>query len=393
MRNSFILLFMLLSTAVFSQQQLIDQSNKLIEAKKYKSAYQLLDKVDPQNNTPSVSMTKANLILDYFVSSVMHQAFALEDLQPEQDLNELRSKEGDYEFFAFPADTILAELIKEYPEKYELHLTLGRYYHDVHLKYGSNWIIPDSMIVLKFMTSYGRAYEKGVYDARSLYGLGYGFLLFKNYKQSIPFFKQSIEADSTDPAAYYNLGYACLFNDERGNAVNYAVKAIELYQYPAYKAEAARLAAVAFAEMNDAEKALDLYRFANQVNPNDYNTLRPLLAMEIQLNDTAFRRTAGNFLALAPRNPAIYQDLMQIFWKNRKQDVLIDFLDHARPYYTADTTVSANLIFFIGKIHFDKGDTTLAIRNFRQSRELFNHVYEPEHAVFTVIDQYLELQE
>lgn len=384
-------ILMLFATGLsFSQQQILDSANKLIEKRQYLSAYQLLNEADPGNSIPGVAIAKTSLVLEYYVRSVMHVSFALADLEPDQQLNELRSSEGNFDLFIFSPDTVLNNLIEIYPENYELHKSLGNFYHDVHLKYGSNWIIPDSMLVVRFMKNYGEAFENEVYDARSLYGLGYAFLLYQQYQQSIKFFVMSIELDPENPSAYYNLAYAFLYNNEKEKAIASALKAMELYQYAPYAAESARIAAVAYAEMDRPKKALEFYRKANEIYPDDYYTLRPLLAMEVQLGDTAFPRRTENFLALSPANPSIYQDLMHIYWRNGKQDLLINFLENRKNVYRSDTNVVANLHFFIGKIQHDKGDSTLSIQNFREARNLFDNVYQQEHDVFKVIDDYLQ---
>lgn len=101
-----ILVLMCSFLSTYSQDNSIQKAEKLIEDKKYESAYKLLNEADPDNQNP-------------------------------ENCNHLKSP--------------------------------GNYYNEIYLKYPYGWFEPDSTVVQKFRKNYILACEKGVYDYWSLY--------------------------------------------------------------------------------------------------------------------------------------------------------------------------------------------------------------------------------
>lgn len=58
---------------------------QLINNKKYESAMKLLQCADSNVNRPDYVIAKTELVLNYFVTSIMHQFFALKDLKPNEE--------------------------------------------------------------------------------------------------------------------------------------------------------------------------------------------------------------------------------------------------------------------------------------------------------------------
>ncbi|GAB7089700.1 tetratricopeptide repeat protein [Marinifilum fragile] len=372
----------------FAQDNALEKANKLIETKKYESAYQVLNNADPNNEKPEITIAKTNLFLNYFATSIMHQMFALTDLKPDEDIMDIRGKAGNFAMFRFSADSVLINLIKKYPNNYKLKKELGYYYHEVHLKYQGSWLQPDSLLIDQFKKNYLDAYKNGIYDYWSTYGIGYAYLMNKEFKSSIPFFEKSIALRNDYPSSHYNLAYAYLYTDQRDKGIESAKKAMNLYEYPNYKADAARMIAVMYREIEDYEKAIDFYKQADQILPHDYYTLRPLLELELSLKKEEYKERTNQFFLVAPGNPTIYQDLMNIYWNNQKEDELLAFLTQQHKNYQQDPKVDGNLYFYTAVIQYDKEDFSNAKLNFEKSREVFKKVFETNHRVFEIIDSY-----
>lgn len=388
MKKTFILILIFKFAFSFAQESTIDKANKLIDNRKYESAYNILNEADPNNEQPEIVIAKTDLFLNYFVSSIMHQMFALKDLEQNEEILDIRGSEGSFSMFTFSPDSILLQLIEKYPTKYELNKELGFYYHEVHLKYQGRWLIPDSILVDKFKTNYLKAYENNIYDYWSTYGIGYAYLMKQDYKSSIPFFEKSVELKNDYPSSHYNLAYAFLYTDQRKKAIKSAKKAMNLYDYPQYKADAARMIAVIYRELEDNKNAIDFYRQADEIQPKDYNTLKPLLEMEVAQNTKTYDKLTKEFFLLAPDNPTIYQDLMKIYWNYKKADELLDFLSSQHENYLNDNKVNGNLYFYSATIHYDKEDFKNAKINFEKSRKIFAKIFAKNHPVFKAIDSY-----
>jgi len=375
-------------TVSFAQKGVIDEANKLIELKKYESAYKLLDNADPNNEKPDIAIAKTKLVLNYYVTSEMHQIFALKDLTPNEKLSAIRGGEGNYSRYKFSPNTILLDLIEKHPNNYELQKELGNFYHEIHLNYENNWLIPDSVLVNKFKNYYLNAYEKGVFDSWSAYGIGYAYLINLDYQSAIPFLKKSIELNSKDPYSNYNLAYAYLYTDQTEKGIESAKKALDLYDDPDDKANVARMIAVMYLEQEDSVNAIEYYKKADAIQPNNYSTVKALLELEMDLNMEAYRQRTKQFFLLAPEAPTIYQDLMRFYWTANKPDELIRFLSEQTNNYSTDYTVSGNLKFYTALIQHDKKDFKNAKLNFRLAKEAYEKVFDADHQVFKVIESY-----
>lgn len=384
--------FLLLSCNLsFGQMNVdvINNVNELIKNKKYETAYSILQKADPENQDPDLVIQKTNLLLDYFVVSIAHTLFSLKDLEPQEDIMDVRGSQGETSMFSFEVPAVFASLLKKYPDNYLLMKTLGRYYHEVHLKYNKNWFEPDSIVVDNFEKNYRIAYKNGVYDYNSLYAIGYANLLKGKTNEAIGYFLKSIELNKDYPSSHYNLAYAYLYTDRREKAIEYAKNAFALYEYPAYKADAAKLIGITYGELNDFENAKKYFRLADTINPNDYYVLRPLLNYEVLTKDVNYKITSDRFLKVDPENPTIYEDLIKIYFQAAMPDSLIKFLNAKKNEYKESDMVYANLFFYIAKIQYDHKDYQNSKENFEKARGIFKMVLGPDHDVFKVIDYYL----
>ncbi|WP_319503484.1 tetratricopeptide repeat protein [uncultured Draconibacterium sp.] len=375
-------------TISFAQKGVIDEANKLIELKKYESAFKLLDDADPNDEKPEIAIAKTKLVLNYYVSSEMHEIFALKDLTPNEKLSAIRGSEGNFTNYKFSPNTVLSDLIEKYPDNYELQKELGNFYHEIHLKYDDNWLLPDSVLVEKFQSYYLNAYDHDVFDAWSAYGIGYAYLINLDYQSSIPYFKKSIELNNKDPYSNYNLAYAYLYTDQTEKGIESAKKALDLYDDPGNKANVARMIAVMYLELEDSVNAMEYYKRSDAIQPDNYSTVEALLELEMALNMESYKERTKQFFLLAPEAPAVYQDLMRFYWTANKPDELIQFLAEQTNNYSADYRVSGNLKFYTALIQHDKKDFKNAKLNFQLAKEAYEKVFASDHQVFKVIESY-----
>jgi tetratricopeptide (TPR) repeat protein len=373
----------------FAQNEAIERAKQLVSSKKYESAINVLNEVDPKNQDPEVVIAKTEIFLNYFVSSLMHQMFALKDLEENEDIANIRGSEGNFSMFLFMADSILTDLIISHPKNFNLYKTLGNFYHEIHLKYYESWLIPDSAVIRNFSKNYSIAYENGVYDYWSLFGLGYSYINDEDYNKAIPFFEKSIELKNDHPSSHYNLAYSYLNTGQWEKAIESATKAMNLYQIPEYKADAARLVAIAYSELENSEKAFDYYSLSNEYEPSNYYTLKSLLFYKLHFGHEAYKSTTEEFFTLAPENPIIYQDLMELYWHANKPNELIDFLRSQLNNFNDNDLVKGNIHFSMALIHYEKEEFTEAKKNFALSKDFLLNVFEPDHPAFEALDSYL----
>lgn len=379
-----------ISFALFAQRSEIKKAQKLIENKKYSSAFELLQEADPQDNDPAIAVVKTEIVLDYFVSSIMHQMFALKDIGEEEDIMDYRGANGEFELFAFSPDSVLLQLIKAYPENYTLHKALGSYYHQVHLKYPGSWLETDREVMNRFFAYYKDAYDHDVKDHWSVYGIGYYFLYLEKFSESIPYLEESVALNPSYPSGHYNLAYAYLYTEQQQKAINSAKQALQKYQAPGLKSDAANMLGTIHLELSDTSEAMSYYQIADSINPGNYYVLRPLMNLQLALNTLDHQERVLEFFKLAPDNPTIYQDLMKAYWDVDRINELLLFFSEQHKNYVNDPKVDGNLYFYKGVIYNDLNNRESAVIEMKKARGVFMGVYSEDHPVFGVIDQFLE---
>lgn len=384
------LLLIFCFSMVYSQNESVGNVDALLSAGKYESAYKMLDKADPKNQQPDIVIAKTDLLLKYYVKSNMHQLFGLKDLNPIEDITRLREQNGSYSMIAFAPDSVLNKLIITNPANYKLRKALGNYYQDVYFNYPDSWFIPDSVIVDKFRDNYLLAYKNGVFDYKSLYGLGYAYLTDEDYKSAILYFQKSIELKKDAPESYFNLASAYLNSDQPQLALPNAQKALEMYVEPEDKVDAARMTAQIYLELKQKNNAMNYFQKANDIQPNDYYTLMPLLGLELELDNANYKNLTADIFSLAPDNPVVYQDLLNAYKENEKESEFMSFLESQKMNYRNNTKIQAHICFYSGVAQYELNRWVDAKINFEKARNLFKNLFQPNHSIFKVIDSYTD---
>ncbi len=387
MRKIFTLFLTLLSLPVIGQTQseTIKRANELIADKKFETAFTLLDSYDPTNDKPDIVLLKEDILLNYFVTSIMHQMFALTDININEDILDYRGRDGAYSMQMFQVDSILTRLIRIDPTNCKLYKGLGDYYYDAHLRYGDNWLKNNKEQFELMQTNYQKAVDGDCADYLSHYVLGYVNLAQEKISESISHFLKSIEINTNYATSHYNLAYAYLFTDDRKNALPHAKKALDLYEDTNYKSDAARMVGQIYTELDDKENAITYYETADKINPENYYNIEPLLNLYVKTDNKKAIETTNTFFNLAPANPTIYNDLEKIYISNGKANDLTDFYKSQFIKFKDNDKVTGNLNFYLGRIYLQT-DKILAKEYFSAANEVFKKVFANDHAVFNAIN-------
>jgi len=359
MKPALSLLLILFSFKGFSQtvEKALKSSDQLVSEKKYESAFKLLEKIDTNNNNADVVIAKENIVLGYFVTSIMHITFSLKDLQPNENIDDYRGKAGSSTAHIFPVDSLLNRLIKNEPDNYKLYIALGNYYYEVFLNYNANWVKNSETLFKLIEENYTRAIALHAVDYMTYYELGYIEDIQKKYAQATNYFQKSIELNNSYANSFYNLALAYLYQDDRSNAVIYAVKSLDLYHDKSYKGDAARMAGEIYGELKDTVKEVYYYELSDKIDPENYDTLNALLNSYVQTRNLKETPTLNTFYMLAPENPAIYNELANIY--DAKPAGLIKFYESKLPNYTNNDKVYGSLCFYLAQLYVDTDNKSL----------------------------------
>jgi tetratricopeptide (TPR) repeat protein len=385
MKPTLLLFLLLISFRSFCQtvEETLKKSNQLIVEKKYNTAFDLLEKADPKNNDADIVLAKEDIVLGYFVSSIMHQLFALKDLQPNEDVIDYRGQEGSYSMHVFRADSILNRLIKTQPDNYKLYHGLGNYYYEVYLHYNANWTESAETLFKLIEENYTKALSIHSGDYMTYYELGYINEIQKKYQQASNYFIKSIELNNKYGNAYYNLAFAYLYQEDRTNALKYAIKSIDLYDDKAFKGDAARMVAEIYGELNDIKNEINYYELSDKIDPKNYYTLKALLAGYVKTNSSKEKSTLNTFYSLAPENPTIYNDLTKIY--TDKSAELITFYESKLPDYNTNKKVYGGLNFYLAQLYIPSNKQK-AKECLIKAKSAFSDVFTKDNGVFKAID-------
>ena len=391
MKKITILLLTFMAFAGYSQAQtdVLSAAQKLIDAKKYESAYVLLDKDDPDNEKPDVVLMKEDIVLNYFVSSIMHQAFALKDLKKNEDVMDYRGKNGSFSMFSFQVDSVLLKLIAAYPDNCKLYRGLAFYYNEVLNKYGEYWLIDEEGLTQKAIDNGKKAIDGGCGDYNTYHNTGVALLWQEETEASIPYLKKATELEPKNADAHYNLAYAYLFTEQLDNALPQAKTSYDLYKDKDLKGDAARMTGQILMEKGDYRNALKYFETADKLIPNNYYNLSPLLRLYLVTGNQKAPSTAKKLFELAPENPTIYQAMVEAYRFADREPELVRFYKAQLPKYVNNDMVFGNLHFYLGTLAMEH-DKAAAKEYFLKAKEIFGHVYDKDHYVFEVIDNALE---
>jgi len=378
-----------LLSLIFALQQPFDKVDKLIESKQYSDAFDVLMEIDPDNTNPEAFRRKIDICIDGYVMSIGHQLFALKNLDEGEEIKDIRGREGNYAMHSLDVSTIAPTLMEQFPDNYQLKFAVGRYYHSMHLNCGDCSLSAEDCIN-EFEHLFMECYEHGVYDYFSVYGVGYAKINKQEFEESEPYFLKSIELNDEYPSSHYNLAYAYLYQDDRENAIKYAKNALDRYEYPSYKADAARLIATSYQELQDSENAYTYYTLANEIQPNDFYTLRPLLNVGMYLKKKGMDKVRDDLFQLDTDNPTVYNELIYAYLDYGQISDLISFFESQKPNFQDDYKTLGSLSFYIGKLYLEDENTEKGKAELKVARGLFEKVLEPDHQVFQAIDQILD---
>lgn len=382
--------FLAISLSVFGQSAL-KKAESLIAKQQYASAFETLEKADPKNQNADILYLKTEIALKYFVSSIKHQMFAFHDLEEDEDLISLRAQsKGMYDMHPFQADSLIKNLLKNEPGNFQLHYILGRYYQEIYMQYGESPSMPESVLLKHMEMHFGIAYKNGIEKPMAAYGIGFYHLMQDDYSSAIPYLIDCTELDSNYIPAHYNLAYAYLQLNRRSEAIAAALKAFKLYDDPGLKADAARMIAASYAELDSLEQALIYYRHSDTLSPQNFFTIKTLMQLEIALDSLHFPNTRLRFYNLAPDEASIYQELMKVHAANGKEKELLSFYQEQLSSEPADSLQVANLNLFSAVLQKLLKQEEYWPISLARAKNNFKEIYPADHQVFVFMQSYFK---
>lgn len=381
-----ILNLMVVSTYANSDQKIIEKANKLIGAKKYETAYKILEQYDPNNYKYEIFLKKFEIVSNYAVSSKQHRSFALKNLTKNQDIKTFKIDNKELNYFDFKIDIIFDSLLKLQPDDCELNKLASDHLFDIHLKFGNNWVKPENEY-LKQMAIYSEKTLNGkCVNDQSYYKVGYYLINVGKYKESIYFLNQSALKNDKNAMYHYNLSLSYLMTKSPGFALIHAKKAYSLYTDSLYKSDASRLLAEAYFQNKFVDSAIMFYEKAEELDSTTTNNIASILNIYLKTSNSKANDFFIKLYKIDPTNPAIYNQLEQIYSNNSLENELIKKYESLLITYSNDVEILANLKYYLARLYSIE-NIELAIETYLQAKANFEKIYKSDHPVFKSIEQ------
>jgi len=312
------------------------------------------------------------------------------NLQIDDDLTALRADSSKRSMIPFNPDSLLFQALLEEPDNYDLHLALGHYYFEVFQHFGGKANYPESVLLGKMEMHLGLAYKQGHKNANSTLALGLKKLKDYQTRDAIPLLEEAVAFQPDLAIAYYNLAHAYALIGKRGKAIQRARLALEHYPEITLKVDAARLVADLYLQVENPAKALEFYRLADQMEPDNYQSLKMILHLERRLDTLGFLETRRRIYNLNPQKPRVYQDLYQWHGNWGALEELNDFLAEQIQADGEDTIARAYAHLFRAVIFKDLKNEESSAEEIKLAETGFQQVYPPSHEVFVFIRSFFK---
>ena len=234
---------------------------------------------------------------------------------------------------------------------------------------------------------YSLAWQNGVYDAHSLYGLGYYSSLQERYSEAAQWYLKSLDLDSTNALVNYSLGVSYLLGKNSLAAQPYALAAVSMYVDSLPRSDAARIAGITLYENGRFEEAYRYFALADSLSPgyllNQTFLLRSLLQ---QSKDAETVLMANHIFMASPHNPDVADRIYELFRIHRQKELYLAHIHEMVDLHEGDDEALGNLKFHLGKILYISGQKRKALRVFKQAKAHFKKVLPPNHQVFEALE-------
>jgi tetratricopeptide (TPR) repeat protein len=389
MRVSTLILLLFVSFSLFGQRA-IRQANRLITEKKYRSAWEVLDKADPKNEKPALALAKTDLLLKYFINTVMHQVFTLKDLKSGEKVEDLRGKDENDNLIRFNPEEVLDTLLKKHPTEYALYAGLGNYYYETFIIFQENWIKKPEELVNLITENYKQAAQHGLLTYQVAYRIGFSQLFLQRFAEARKSFDQAIQLNPKYPDSYYSQAYTCLQLNMNDSALANANKAYELFTDTFNRSDVNLLRGLIYSSLKDTTRALAEYRQAARMNPKSSSIWQLLLKAVLRFDTPDLHDVASAYFDIDPRAADTYSQLINGYFQAQRSKDILALLGEKLVHYEKDPEVVGNICFYRAYIYVIMEDKPKAKADILKAKENFQKVFPPEHEMFGAIEEALK---
>jgi tetratricopeptide (TPR) repeat protein len=393
LRKTFLTIIFLSVTLVnsYANNSYLEECNRLIEEKKYESAFEYLNEHSKEIDSSDIIIKKTELALYYFVLSTMHQMFAFKDISIDEDIYDYRGKEGRYNYHLFKPDEALKEEIAKNKKNGELYFWLGQYYYEVLEKYSEDWLIDPATLQKLIVENYELAIVNSYSDVVLFSNLGQIYLREDEFGKAESNLKKAISITLNNPGYHHNLAVALYRQDKFNEAIENVKKAINLYDDCYYKADSCFLAGTIALDGEDYDESIAYFEEGKLLEPNQYRFYQQLIILYLFSNgiDKAAENSVA-FFNMYPKNPSVISTIVDYYNGYGHLDEMEKLFEILLNSHSSDNEIMGNIKFHRAMVLEALNKDEEAIQDLNAAERNFRTVFNNDHGVFAQINKLRE---
>jgi tetratricopeptide (TPR) repeat protein len=387
MRKILITLVLLSVLTACSKKGLLPQVDDLVKAKKYQTAYALLEQADPQNHDIDIVLTKISIALEDYATTNGLQSFTFQDLKADQDIEDVRGQNGGT-LYTLDPEAVLLTMSLDHHGDWRLFQALGDYEHLHYLNYDRLAKNKGLETLGMAQNNYYQALTHHAGDGKLLYRMGRVLLDMGEFSEAAKDLKDSIAAGNDTGDSNYHCALAFWKTGKPSDCAAYAKKALELYRRAADKVRAAQLAGEACLAMGNEPEAMKYFEIVSELRPNNYNNRKSLLGLSLRHKEMdKAAATAKAMLGSGPKDREILEDVRAAYSGAKALREFRDFLEKMKGPYGKDNEVLGNLYLFQAKAEAEEQKKGDALESLKRAREYYSKVLKPNAKVFKTLEE------
>ncbi len=329
----------------------IQNSQKLLESKKYISAYNSLN-----DSNPYIILKKTEILVSYSTKITSPKNFIL-------------SENGKTEAIQFESSVFSENQGANEKEKSILALARAFYTSKMLRVFPNN----QDFSVDSALNDYDFAFSRGVYSA--LYALDYASILSAvgNVEESCKWFGEAAQLYQTNGDAWYNYAYMLFALENYEKCLEASEKAAQCYKNnPEYAEEAYLMRGDAYINLSNFEKAKESFEKAISVNPSEAIPHLRLGVLLVQTEELPRGRAElQKAYELSPKNYRILSQLLQTLTGAGYVEEAEDFCNKNIVLQAGNDYAVAFLYYYLANIQIANDKKKEALSALDKAEEFF----------------------
>lgn len=268
----------------------------LVAEGRWLSAARFIEDRPALREDPRYVRKLTHVLVTGYALTVDFRLFSLRDLEPGEDLARVRGTPGSYVVVGGDLEQRLQAAIRAHPDDPDLQYALGEWLARMS---ACGCGTPELFRAEDEPAAFARAERAGVFDAWSLFRLGYHRLRADDHRAAVALFERALALDPGYVDARYDAALALLLLEDHAAARQHSAQVIGKYGDPALDADAWHVHGAIEAALGAQERAEEAYRTALRRKPGHAPAFKALLALlRAQGRMDEYQRTAASFVAL-----------------------------------------------------------------------------------------------